>query len=92
MITNDERCTREIKSKIAVAKSTFNKTTFYRKLDLNLRKERVKCYIWNLALYGAEVLKLREVDQKYLGRCEMWCGRGLELIWTDVKNEDLRCM
>jgi hypothetical protein len=40
MIPNDARCTREIKSMIAVAKVAFNrkKTLFTSKLDLNLRK------------------------------------------------------
>jgi hypothetical protein len=38
MITNDARCTSEIKSKIAMAKAAFNKkkTLFTSKLDLNL--------------------------------------------------------
>jgi len=37
----------EIKSKIAMAKAGFNKkkTLFTSKLDLNLRKKLVKCYI-----------------------------------------------
>jgi hypothetical protein len=26
----------------------------------------VKCYIWSIALYGAETWTLRKVDQKYL--------------------------
>jgi hypothetical protein len=45
MITNDVRCTCEIKSRVAVAKSTFNekKNLFSSKLDLNLKKELVKC-------------------------------------------------
>jgi hypothetical protein len=39
MITNDARCTREIKSRIAMAQAAFNKknTHFTSKLDLNLR-------------------------------------------------------
>jgi hypothetical protein len=39
MITNDARCTREIKSRIAIAKAAFNKKKklFTSKLDLNLR-------------------------------------------------------
>jgi hypothetical protein len=46
MITNEARCTREIKSRIAMAKAEFNKKTlFTSKLDLNLRKKLVKCYI-----------------------------------------------
>jgi hypothetical protein len=56
MITNDVRYTSEIKSRSALAKAAFNKknTLFTRKLDLNLRKKLVKCYIWSTALYGAE--------------------------------------
>jgi len=30
------------------------KNLFTSKLDLNLRKKLVKCYIWSMALYGAE--------------------------------------
>jgi hypothetical protein len=43
MITNDARCTREIKSMIAMAKAAFNKkkTLFTSKLGLNLRKKLV---------------------------------------------------
>jgi hypothetical protein len=32
MITNDARCTREIKSNIAMAKVAFNKKTFHQKI------------------------------------------------------------
>ena len=56
-LTNDERCMCEIKSRIAMPKAAFNKkkkTLFTSKLDLNLRKKLVKCYIWSMALYGAE--------------------------------------
>jgi hypothetical protein len=42
------------------------------KLDLNLRKKLIKCYIWNIALCGAETLTLQKVDQKYLGSFETW--------------------
>jgi hypothetical protein len=74
-IKNTARCTREIKSGIVMAKAAFNKkkTLFTSKLDLNLRKKLVKCYIWSIALYGAETWTLRKVDQKYLESFEMWC-------------------
>jgi hypothetical protein len=63
MITDDERCTREIKSGIAMAKASFyKKTLFTSKLDLNLRQKLVKCYIWSIALYGAETWTLRKLD------------------------------
>jgi hypothetical protein len=93
MLTNDARCTRKIKSRIAMAKVAFNKkkTLFASKLDLNVRNKLVKCYIWSIAFYGAETWTLRKVDQKYLESFEMWCWRRMEkIIWTDrVRNEEV---
>jgi hypothetical protein len=86
MITSDARCTREIKSRLAMAKPALNKkkNLFTSKLELNLRKKLVKGYIWSIALYGAETWTLRKVDQKYLESFEMWCWRRMEKIsWTD---------
>ena len=39
-----------------MAKAAFNKkrTLFTSTLDLELGKKLVKCYIWSIALYGAE--------------------------------------
>jgi predicted adenine nucleotide alpha hydrolase (AANH) superfamily ATPase len=56
MITNDARCTREIKARITMAKAAFNrkKTLFTSKLHLEPWKKLQKCYIWSIALYGAE--------------------------------------
>jgi hypothetical protein len=50
MVTHDARCTREINSRIAMAKAAFNrkKTLFTSKLDLNLRKKLVTCYTWSI--------------------------------------------
>jgi hypothetical protein len=76
MIKFDARCTREIKARIAMAKAAFNKKTlFTSKLDLELRKKLVKCYIWSIALYGVETWTLRKLDQKYLESFGMWCWR-----------------
>jgi hypothetical protein len=92
MITNDARCTREIKSRIAMVKAAFNKKTlFTSRFDLNLRKKLVKCYIWSIALYGTETWALQKVDQKYMESFEMWCWRRMKMIsWTDrVRNEEV---
>jgi hypothetical protein len=44
--TNDARSTHEIKSWTAMAKEAVNKETpFTSKMDLNLRKKLVMCYI-----------------------------------------------
>ena len=73
VLTNDGRCTCEIKSRNAVAKAAFNKKKilFSSKLELNLRKKLVKCYIWRMALYGVETWTLWTEDQKYLENFEM---------------------
>jgi hypothetical protein len=80
MITNDVRCTREIKPRIAMAKAAFNKkkNLFTSKLDLNLRKKLVKCYIWSIALYGAETWTLRKMNQKYLESLKYGAGEELK--------------
>jgi hypothetical protein len=76
-----------------MAKAAFNKkrTLFTSTLDLELRKKLVKCYIWSIALYGAETWALRAVNQKHLISFEMWCWRRMEKIsWTDhVRNEEV---
>jgi hypothetical protein len=68
ILTNDGRCTCEIKCRIAIAKAAFSKkrALFTNTLDLELRKKLVKCYVWSIALYGAENRTLRAVDQKHL--------------------------
>jgi len=60
-------------------------------LHLELRKKLVKCYIWSIALYGAETGTLPAVDQKQLESFEMWCWRRMEKVsWTDcVRNEEV---
>jgi hypothetical protein len=49
ILTNDGRCTCEIKCRIAMAKAVFNKKSalFTSTLDLELRKKLVKCYVWS---------------------------------------------
>jgi hypothetical protein len=69
MTTKDARYTREIKSKVAMAKTTlsYRKYLFISKLDLNLRK---KPAAFSFGAYFSMVLKieaLREVYQQYLG-------------------------
>jgi hypothetical protein len=93
VITNDASFTREIKSRIAMAKAALNrkKTFFTSKLDLNLRKRLVKCCIWSRDLFGAETWTVRKVNQKYLEEWDIRCWRRMEKISrTDrVRNEEV---
>jgi hypothetical protein len=89
MITDDARCTCEIKSRTAMTKVAFHrKAVLASRLDLNLctvslnlRKKLVKFYIWSIMLHGAEAWTLESF--------EMWCWRRMEKIsWPDyVRNE-----
>ena len=77
ILADDGKCTCEITSSIAMAKAAFKKkkkkNLFTSKLDLNMRKKLVKCYVWSMALYGAETWTFRAADQKRLESFEMWC-------------------
>ena len=94
ILTNDGRCTCEIKCRVAMAKAAFSKkrALLTWTLDLELRKKLVKCCIWSITLYGAEIWIQWKVDQKYLESSEVWCCRRMEArSWTDrVRNEALQ--
>ena len=51
----------------------------------------MKCYIWSIALHGAETWTLWTVDQKHLESFEMRYWRRMEKIsWTDhVRKEEV---
>jgi hypothetical protein len=55
-------------SKVAFKKK---RVLFTRKMYLELRKKLLKCYIWSVALCGAEIWTLRALDQKHLESFEM---------------------
>jgi hypothetical protein len=74
-----------------MAKAAFNKkkTLFTSKLDLELRKKLVKCYIWSISLYDVETWTLRKLHQKNLENFEMWCWRRMwKISWTDHVNNE----
>jgi len=68
------------------------KRLFTSKVDSDLRKKLVQCYIWSIASCDAETWTLRQVDRKCLKSFEVWCWRRTEKIRrTDcVRNEILQ--
>ena len=56
-----------------MAKAAFNnkRAVFTSTLNLEFSKKLVNCYIWSIALYGAETGTLRAVDQEHLESFEM---------------------
>ena len=64
ILASDVRCTYEIICRTAMAKAAFNKkrALFTCTFDLALRRKLVECYIWSIALHGAENWMLQAVD------------------------------
>ena len=52
VLTRDGYCTREIKMRIAIAKKAFNRnmSLLTCKLNIELNKKLVRCYVWSIAL------------------------------------------
>ena len=83
MIANDARCTSEIKSRIVMAKAAFNRnnTLSTSKLDLYLWKKLVKCYIWNIALFGAKLGHVKSLEIRSWRRME-------KIRWTNCLRSE----
>jgi len=95
LLTEIARCDKEIKKRIAMAK-----TAFMRKGELlrgniskDLKKRMVKALVWSVALYGSETWTLRKKDIKRIQAFEMRIWRKMEKIsWTaHVSNEEVLC-
>jgi hypothetical protein len=52
-------------------RSARRRRLFTTKLELHLKNKLLKCYIWSVALYGAETWTLRKLDQIYLESFEI---------------------
>ena len=79
-------CCQEVKQKIAMAKEDFNRkrSIFCGPLKKELRKRLVKCFVWSVALYGAETGTLRGNERKGVEAFEMLIWRRIECVkWTD---------
>ena len=75
LITNDAKCAREIKSRIAMTpkQRSTKKTLFTNNLDLNLRNQLVKSFIWSIAVYGADPWTLGSFEVRCWGRMDISC-------------------
>jgi hypothetical protein len=46
--------------------------SFQHQIEITFNEEQMKCYIWNIALCGAENWSLRKLDKKYQKSFETW--------------------
>jgi hypothetical protein len=53
-----------IKMRIAIAKEAFNRKIPFltSKLNTELNKKSVRCYVWSIALYGLKIWSLKTLE------------------------------
>ena len=91
LITEDGRCVQEIKSRIAMAKNSFNrlKELLSRSMKISTKKRIIKSLVWSVFLYGAETWTLRREDMKRINALETWIWRRVERVsWTEKKSNE----
>ena len=90
MATENGKCEREIKRRIGVAKSSFekmHKVLTSRNINITGRLRLTKCYVWSTLLYGAETWTLSKATVKNLEAFEMWTYRRImKISWKEYKS------
>ena len=90
IITDDCRCTSDIKTRIAFAKKSFtdiSNTLTNNKPESDTKKRMMKCYIWSTLTYGCESWTLSKQDESRLEAMEMWIySRMKKIPWIDKKS------
>lgn len=86
--------TREIRTRIEMARATFvkmRKLFISRDIELGIRMRMLRCYVFSVLLYGAETWTLKKMHLDKLQAFEMWCYRGMWRIpWTDrITNDEV---
>ena len=74
LITEDGRCEEEVKRRIAVAKTSFNKmykVLTSRDISLDTRKRILQCYVWSTFMYGVETWTISGKNEKSIAAFEM---------------------
>jgi len=77
LITNNLKCTCEFNQGACGKSSIQQEDTVTRILELHLRVQLVKCYIWGIPFHVAETWTLQKLDHKYLESLKCDAGEGL---------------
>lgn len=93
-ITKDGKSAREIKHRIHLAKLAFSKKKTLlaaKNISIDIRKQFLTSYVWNIALYGCETWTIATEEKRRLQAFELWCYRRmLRIRWIDrVTNEEI---
>ena len=89
-ITSDARCITEIRKRIGIAKTSFQKMRTLLcniKINMKTRMRALKTYVWSTLTYGCETWTLNKEAQDKLEAFEMWTiRRMLRIPWTAKKS------
>ena len=92
VLTEECRCTTEIKKRVGIAKTAFIKMRNFltsRKVSVLVRRRAVKTYIWSILLYGAEAWTINKEMEKRLEAMEMWLWRRMmKVSWVERKSNE----
>ncbi|GFO14917.1 mitogen-activated protein kinase kinase kinase 7 [Plakobranchus ocellatus] len=92
LISSDGRNNSEVASRIAQAKTNFQKmkTVLTNKnISIRTRRRALECYIEPILMYGCEAWTKSKQTQKKLEATEMWfLRRMLRISWTAKKTND----
>ena len=94
IITEDGRSEKEIKTRIGIAKTTFEKQKKILanvNMNWNLRFRFLKSFVWSTLSYGCESWTISTNMKKRLEATEMWfLRRMMRISWTEmVTNEEV---
>jgi len=93
LVTEDGRCMKEVRRRIALGKTAFSKKKELLRgsLSLGLKKRMVKVLVLSLVLYGSETWIFRQEDITSLEAFEMWIWRQtMKIPWTQhASNEQI---
>ena len=88
-ISEDGTTLKEVKTRIAIAKSKMkeNREIMTSNLSIDLKSRLIKTLIWSIATYGAETWTLNQETIRRIESFEMWCWRRmLKVKWTEKKT------
>ena len=93
-ITDDGRSKKEIISRIAQVKRGFHQKRDLltaRNLNMEVRKQFIRTYIWSMLLYGSETWIMTVAEKARIEAFETWYYRRMMKIkWIDrVSNEEV---
>ena len=88
--TEDGKNEREIKRRIEISRTSFNRIKSLitsKKIHMKTKIRLMKCYVWSILLYGAETWTLNKSSTQRLKAFETWClRRMLKISWTEKKS------